>query len=141
MRAVIGFGVLISLPWGGTFGAPALKDPPAKDRSLVGSWDIQSVSDWAGSPPRWSFVADGTWVKSIPGATRWEGKYTANAPALDLFRGDQAGKRGPMEAIYKIEGDTLTICGAVGRGARPTEFAAPPGSGRALYIFKRANKE
>lgn len=45
-------------------------------------------------------------------------------------------------AIYKLEGDTLTICyeGYYDRGKRPEEFSAAKGSDRTLYILKREKK-
>jgi uncharacterized protein (TIGR03067 family) len=41
--------------------------------------------------------------------------------------------------IYKLDGDTLTVCfaGAKDKGKRPTEFAAPEGTGRRIEILKR----
>ncbi len=42
-------------------------------------------------------------------------------------------------AIYKLEGDTLTIyyAGYSDKGKRPSEFSAPKGSGRRVYVLKR----
>jgi uncharacterized protein (TIGR03067 family) len=39
------------------------------------------------------------------------------------------------KGIYKLEGDTLSICEHP--EIRPTEFATKPGDGRTLYILKR----
>jgi uncharacterized protein (TIGR03067 family) len=39
------------------------------------------------------------------------------------------------EAIYRLEGDTLSIC--TGSRERPTEFTAPEGSGRVLEVYRR----
>src|SRR5262249_57420201 len=44
-------------------------------------------------------------------------------------------------AIYKLEGDTLTICyiGYYDKGKRPAEFKAAKGSDRRVYVLKREN--
>jgi len=40
-----------------------------------------------------------------------------------------------VPGIYKLEGDTLTIC--TDEDGRPTEFTANAGSGRQLMVLKR----
>jgi uncharacterized protein (TIGR03067 family) len=57
--------------------------------------------------------------------------------ALDVtyVEGDAKGQMG--RAIYKLDGDTLTVCMAL-PGDRPTEFASKSGGGLALMTFKRA---
>ena len=56
------------------------------------------------------------------------------------------GEKGSMLGIFKIDGDTLTICiagddAAGGKNAeRPTKFESPEGSRTILVTFKRAKK-
>ncbi len=49
------------------------------------------------------------------------------------------------EGIYKLDGDTLTVCynvrdNAFAKGNRPTEFKSAEGSDAMLIVFKRAKK-
>jgi uncharacterized protein (TIGR03067 family) len=45
------------------------------------------------------------------------------------------------QSIYKLEGDVLTYCVQMSPDAkRPTEFAAPPGSGRQLQVWVRVQR-
>jgi uncharacterized protein (TIGR03067 family) len=55
---------------------------------------------------------------------------------LTYEAGDNKGKTN--HAIYKLEGDTLTMCRPQQAGqARPTEFASKEGSGQILSVWKR----
>lgn len=52
-------------------------------------------------------------------------------------KGKNAGKI--SKQIYKIEGDTMTVCTAPAEKDRPTEFESKPGTGHILTVLKREN--
>jgi uncharacterized protein (TIGR03067 family) len=59
-------------------------------------------------------------------------------PAIDLtvVAGPEKGKT--YHGIYKIDGDTYTVCRSVEPGKdRPSEFATKPNSGLMLVVWKR----
>jgi uncharacterized protein (TIGR03067 family) len=64
----------------------------------------------------------------------------STSPAqIDTTGEDGPGKGRTVKGIYKFDGDTLTVCvGGWGSKDRPTEFASKPGSGRLLFVHKRA---
>jgi uncharacterized protein (TIGR03067 family) len=55
------------------------------------------------------------------------------------YRGDKALTGTPTLAIYKLEGDTLTVCfaGYYDKGKRPANFTAAKGSDRRICVLKR----
>ena len=127
--------------------APAPKDPPKKDPpGLVGRWTLESATFAGMALPKMetltiTFTADGQFNTRATGADeKVSGTYTADPkkdpPELDVIEpaGPMAGK--PSPSIYKIDGDTLTICTAV-QGDRPRTFDAPAGSTRVLLVLKR----
>jgi uncharacterized protein (TIGR03067 family) len=54
-----------------------------------------------------------------------------------IDKNDAKDKKSPL-AIYKVEGDLLTVCNSLDE--RPTQFSADKGTGRALLVFKRTKK-
>src|SRR4051794_10955976 len=131
-------------------GAPALKEKD-KGPSLVGEWVVESVTNngasvGVGNGLRYTFAADGEGLihrdgKELPAAGGTRG-YTVdpkpNPPAVDLVSTRPGAGETRQLGIYKIEGDTLTICWTRAKGGdRPTKFDAPEGSGLTVYVFKR----
>jgi RNA polymerase sigma-70 factor (ECF subfamily) len=64
---------------------------------------------------------------------------TKSPKAIDLTEAEGPQKGRTYHGIYKVEGDTYTICRNVEPGKdRPTEFATRPDSGLMLVVWKRA---
>lgn len=127
-------------------GAPGPKDRPKKDVDpLLGEWVIekaevsgQPVSDKAGE---WTmdFKAGGKIISRERANAPEEWEYTANPkkdpPEIDII--PAAKRKSPsMAGIYKVEGDTLTICvGDIDK--RPTKFETSARNAQAIFTFKR----
>jgi len=57
---------------------------------------------------------------------------------VDVISKDSTKDKKSLLAIYKVEGDLLTVCNSLEE--RPTQFSADKGSGRALLVYKRTKK-
>lgn len=64
---------------------------------------------------------------------------TTTLKIIDFTKATGDDKGRVFEGIYRLDGDRLTLCISIGEGvkARPAEFAAEPGSGRALVVLSR----
>ena len=136
-----------------TVAAPGVKEAPKKEApTLVGEWVGETgVMGGKPKPPppgtKLTFTADGKMVMADGDRPeqKMEGTYTSDPKKtpgeLDLIPGNApAGRDERLAGIFKIEGDTLTICFAMD-GKRPTEFTSPGGSAVMLITLKRAKKE
>ena len=65
---------------------------------------------------------------------------TKQPKAYDAKGTDPEGKTHESVGIYKIKGDTLTVCYVAAGKDRPTEFKADAGSKAVLQVFKRGKK-
>jgi len=136
-----------------TLGAPALKDAkPAPD--LIGLWELeQSFSNGKDAtkrrdaPLRYEFRKDGTYViyegdKEIVGPRDFQIDPKGNPATLDSNTTKSLGGEPAFSlAIYKIEGDQLTICKVMPGKARPTVFQTSPESPNYMMIFRRVKKD
>lgn len=125
--------------------------PDAVERELLrhqGTWVVtRAVFDGQESDPEIvrtiQRVVEGDHVvwrrdgQAFAGA-RIELDPSANPPAIDVLPdgGPSRGRR--VLGIYKIEGETLTLCMAAPDQPRPDVFEAAAGSGRSLMTFRRA---
>src|SRR5690349_18013713 len=83
-------------------GAPAAKDPPRKEASVVGEWAVESavVGGKRDDPPAgttWTFTADGGSVLSVAGgkgAGPGPSTYTADAKKDPAWVDIAAGPKG-----------------------------------------------
>ncbi len=80
------------------------------------------------------------------GVTIYEGTFdvdeSAHPGAIDFVHTGAASTGKTWRGIYRIGGDTLTICDNAGdlRASRPASFATHPHSGLVLVGFKRGTK-
>jgi uncharacterized protein (TIGR03067 family) len=128
--------------------APGLKDPPAKPPTVEGEWTVESSllggkSDGVMEmyPIDKIVIADGNWYV-VRGGDKGTGSTVVldtkqNPPHLDLTypgKGEVATK-----GIYKLDGDTLTLCYVL-NGDRPTKIESPPNSSVRMMTLKRLKK-
>jgi RNA polymerase sigma-70 factor (ECF subfamily) len=130
----------------------ALADRPAAARAaqkdegkILGTWLVAS-DEWGGQKGaeggltglRLTFAAAGK-VTIKHGNQEEEGAYKLD-PAKTPRQIDVTANGRELPGIYKLEGDTLTLCVDHGGGARPTEFASKPGTEVHLLTLKREKK-
>jgi uncharacterized protein (TIGR03067 family) len=66
---------------------------------------------------------------------------TADPKTMDITFTLGPDKGRTALAIYKLEGDTMTICRAAPGKDRPTKFSSKPGSGHTLMVYARRTKD
>jgi uncharacterized protein (TIGR03067 family) len=135
-----------------TLAAPGPKDAKKDQPGLVGEWALESATfDGRPIPDRKKSIAFtkdgkfGTAATGPAGPVAAGGTYThdpkkdpAELNITEPAAGGGPGRTSP--AIYRIEGDTLTICAGV-ETDRLTTFDAPADSARVLMVLKRVAKK
>jgi uncharacterized protein (TIGR03067 family) len=130
-------------------GAPTVKDPPKKDPpSIVGEWVLESMTLAGMAVPapeaaKLTFTKEGKCVSvDKAGGKPDESSYTVDSKKepKEIDIKESAGMRDmTMSGIYKIEGDTLTICLAI-MGERPKALAVND-KNSILIVLKRVKKD
>jgi uncharacterized protein (TIGR03067 family) len=131
--------------------APALKDRP-KNPDLVGEWIVESTTingttrAPGGEELVYEFTKDGLWIirrgdKEMASPNRG---YTidskASPPHVDLMTNTARPDTTRREGIFKVEGNTATLCVAAAREPRPTTFESSIGNRDTIYVLKRKKR-
>jgi len=128
--------------------APAPKEAPKKDQpTVVGTWLPETIVV-GGAPEKleagmtFTLTGDGKCMvkegKNEPDEMSYSMDPKKDPGHLDLREPGMQGEL--MKGIYKLDGDTLTLCLSM-KGDRPTAFASPAGSMVILVTLKRMKKE
>lgn|SRR5262249_14793568 len=127
--------------------APQLKDKPPKEPPIIGEWarvgHLQAGQPVGPDNPshRQVFRADGGWEYYYgTGKTHSDGMgFTTDprqSPAnIDIYLNRSTGDG--WRGIYKVEGDTLTVCLIRTPGERPKTFESAPDKPTTVWVFKR----
>jgi uncharacterized protein (TIGR03067 family) len=135
-----------------TLAAPAKKDSDAKEATIVGEWAGEKAVAGGQEKPvpeggiTFVFTADGKLTvkegsREKPDAGSYKLDPKKDPPEIDII--PPADKKDPPVAgIYKLDGDTLTLCfGRDKEGGRPTKFESPEGSNTIVMTLKRVKKK
>jgi uncharacterized protein (TIGR03067 family) len=122
-------------------------EPPRSGglKSLQGEWTVVSMETQGKQMPeklreQYKLTIKGDqWVLSLAGKpTTATIKIDASKKPMTLDLTGQA-KGATFRAIFKVEGDTFTLCRTTGKQDRPTKFEAED-KGVMLVVWKRVKK-
>jgi uncharacterized protein (TIGR03067 family) len=130
--------------------APGLKERPAKMPPIFGEW-LRVGHTEAGKPlmtdgedHHQMFTDDGQWNYSYRGGKDTSGgsfvlDLSQNPPTFDISMGGFGSSQ--YRGIYKIEGDTLTLCLVSGDLERPKTFESTAEKPTTIWVFKRVRRD
>ena len=127
-------------------GAPALKEVRKPAKPPEGEWTVErlecsgSVTDESGYADKPTARVTATkshlLFRGVEVFGPWGVSWFSVGGRLEAdFETDN--HKTVSKAIWRIEGGTLQICKSGPGEARPTEFTAPKGSGRTLWVYAR----
>ncbi len=156
MKVVVAWVLALSLLIGGigTFayqlGATEDKAKKSDKETIQGEWKVDSAKANGQEPQgaEGDQIKGATWTISADKITvTFNGEdrvstYTVDPTAKPKAIDVMSEKEGTFKGIYKLEGDTLTICASIQRGdnERPTAFESKEGSFTMLMVLKRVKK-
>lgn len=130
--------------------APALKDKPPKEPPIFGEWFRVGHTE-AGAPVRTDgeqhyqvFNAEGEWTywygvrPDRPTRSNFVTDAKQSPPTIDIGTG---GGHTNYRGIYKVEGETLTLCLVTGDQERPKTFESTADKRTTIWVFKRVKKD
>jgi uncharacterized protein (TIGR03067 family) len=125
---------------------PSADDVKKEVEKFQGSWTItkierdgEDLSDQIGGAEM-EVKGEKYTAPNIAATFKLDPSKKPKAIDISYSEGPAAGQT--VKGIYKLDGATLTICRALAEGSeRPTEFAAPAGSGKMLFEFKRKKND
>ncbi len=143
--AVAGTGVCARLALADKPGLAGNDETPQDEERILGTWALVSSEEGGQKAPeqviqeaKVIFAADGK-MTAKQGAKEQEFTYQLD-PAKNPKEFSGTNDKGrTVLGIYKLDGDTLTIC-FDRSGARPTEFASKEGTTVVLEVLKREKK-
>ncbi len=116
---------------------------------LAGEWmcvsatnDGKAIADDTVQKLRLTLTKEGGYKSELGKQVLFDSTYKINdgkmPNEIDLIgtEGENLGK--VAQGIFKLDGDTLTICYTMPGGARPTAFESKSGSAATLVIWKRS---
>jgi uncharacterized protein (TIGR03067 family) len=122
----------------------AASDPAADLNVWQGTWTLVSVTNEGQSETHdMQWVVQGNEYRiKLDGQLHSDPYVITLDPGhgrIDVFHHDTpAGTYGgKLKGIYKMSGDTLTVSYDLTGATYPDRFDAPPGSKRAVFVFKR----
>jgi uncharacterized protein (TIGR03067 family) len=152
LLALIAVGLLAAAqdPKPGDDKKPASPGAAAQEKGLDGTWVTESMEDSGSKTPadetkRWSMVLEGTKF-----TLRYEGKKhstgtvkhnpAATPKTIEFTFADGPWNGQTFVGIYKVEGDTYTMCYAEKGRTTPTTFTTKPETATMLVVYKREKK-
>ncbi len=129
-----------------TVGAGKRKAIADELKLFEATWRFVSIDAEGGTVPEELLKEDRLILKekqftSVVQGNTTHGVYkidpTATPKTIDITFTDGPGKDNSQKGIYKLEGDTQTICFAAPGKPRPTDFTSKPKSGRIVQVLER----
>ena len=127
-----------------------IADAPKTDlAALNGSWLLVAAEEDGQKTPAAEqkkldihlTLKDGKYTITTAGETTESGTFTVDAAqktkTVDVISGDGPLKDKKIQGIYKLDGDTLTLCYDLSGDSRPTTFGSKAGTNLLLAVYSR----